>query len=270
MTYSSLSNHIPDLNLITWYAENGRSAFHGASPWTKLVVLVLLVIFITVIKSILVLMLLYGAILLLYAGAGLPVRKLAAWYTLPLIFVFSLVGILMWSEPGVPLFAVGGLTLTDNALRLVVTLTVKTLTSVTYTLTFLMTTKYNYLSAMVYRIFPRPIDQIFMMSYRFLFLTLQTIDALLKSIGARGGGLVRSMRRQGKMFAEVFALVFIRSYDRADRVTKAMESRGFAHKYMALTPLPPVRAADAIFLVIAGSVVVFVTVTGTVIPGGIP
>ena len=270
MAYSSFTDHVPDLNLMTWYAENGRSALSRISPWTKSAVLVLLIILITVTRSVLVLALIFGAVLLLYAYAGLPLRKLAAWYTLPLLFVVSLIGILMWNEPGVPLFTVGFLTLTDNGLILVLTLALKTLISVSYTLTLLMTTRYNHISAMVYRIFPRPLDQIFMMSYRFLFLTLQTIDALLKSIGARGGGLVRSMRRQGKMFAEVFALVFIRSFDRADRVTRAMEARGYTRTYMALTPVPSIGVAEAIFLVVAGSAVVYAAVTGSVISGGIP
>jgi cobalt/nickel transport system permease protein len=262
MPYSTVADHVPDLNLITWYAENGSSFLSRTSPWTKVAVLFLLVVFITLVRSVPLLILLFAAVLGLYAFAGLPLRKLLHWYLLPLFFVLSLIGILVWGEPGVPLVSLGGLVFTDSALRLVLTLTFKTLISVTYTLTFLMTTRYNYLSAMAYRLFPHPFDQIFMMSYRFLFLTLQTVDSLLKSVGARGGGLIRSVRRQGSIFADVFALVFIRSFDHADRVAKAMAARGYSRTYAALTPVPGIRPAEWIFLVAVGTGVVITAITG--------
>ena len=46
------------------------------------------------------------------------------------------------------------------------------------------------------------------------------------------------------MFAEVFALTLIRSYDRAERVNKAMEARGFKGKYTAATHIPDIRPLE--------------------------
>jgi cobalt/nickel transport system permease protein len=157
--------------------------------------------------------------------------------------------------PGQTLFSVGafgyGVTLSDNGLLMLVTLSLKALISVTFSLFFLMTTKYNYFSTMIYRVFPSPIDQIFLMSYRFIFLTLKMVDAMAKALRSRGSGLIASAIKQSRLFAEVFALVFIRSYDRAERVSKAMESRGFNGKYMATTRIPPMRLAD--YAVVAAS-----------------
>src|SRR5512138_12299 len=125
MTSASLSPHIPDFDLITWYAEHQDSFFSRISPWTKFLFLVLLIIAITVTRNMLLLLGLYLAVVILYVLARLPARKLVAWYTLPVIFVLSLVLILMWSEPGVPLLSAGiagfTLTLTDNGLLLVST-----------------------------------------------------------------------------------------------------------------------------------------------------
>src|SRR5512143_3126280 len=90
-TTSSISGHIPDLDLITYYSENNRTIFARISPWTKAIMLVVIVLFITLIKSMALLAALYVAVLLVYAVAGLPLRRLFAWYTLPLIFVLSLV-----------------------------------------------------------------------------------------------------------------------------------------------------------------------------------
>ena len=135
------------------------------------------------------------------------------------------------------------LTLTDNRLLLVVRLLLKALISMTASLLLIMTTRYAHFSAMIYRVFPSPMDQIFLMSYRFLFVTLKMVDSILRAFRARGGSLINSMSRQSRAFAEIFALIFIRSYDRAERINKAMESRGYSGTYVAATEVQPMRAA---------------------------
>jgi cobalt/nickel transport system permease protein len=219
-----ISRHIPDLDLITSYAERQDSFFSRVSPWTKFAALVLVILLITLTRNLVVCTALYLVIFLLYWTAGLPVKNLFAWYALPLLFVLSLVGIMAWGEPGTVLvsFAIAGITisLTDNGVLLVITLLLKALISVTFSLFFLMTTRYQHFSAMIYRLFPSPIDQIFLMAYRFLFLTLAMTGAMLKAVQSRGGGIIRSIRMQGKLFAGIFALVFIRSFERAERVNK--------------------------------------------------
>jgi cobalt/nickel transport system permease protein len=257
-TMSTISGHIPDIDLITFYSEHNRTVFARISPWTKAIALVIIVLFVTVVKSLFLIFLLYALVLAIYAAARLPVRKLFAWYTLPLFFVLSLVILMIWNVPGHTLFSIGAFgytaTLSDNGVLMLVLLSIKALISVTFSLFFLMTTKYNYFSKMIYRIFPSPIDQIFLMSYRFIFLTLKMVDTMAKALHSRGSGLIASAVRQSRLFADVFALVFIRSYDRADRVSKAMESRGFSGKYMATTRVPPMRPAD--YAIVAASLCV--------------
>jgi cobalt/nickel transport system permease protein len=252
---SELSPHIPDLDLITFYSEKGNSLFSRISPWTKGLMLFLIILFVSLDKSLISAVCTFLIVLALYYLSGLPIRKLFQWYTMPFIFVISLVLILMWNEPGKPIFSLNvpyfSLTLTDNGLLLMLTLLFKSLASVTYSLFFLMTTKYNYFSAMVYRVFPYPIDQIFLMSYRFVFITLKMVESMIKSLRSRGGGFIKSTRRQSKMFAEVFALTMIRSYDRAERVNKAMEARGFNGKYIAATRIPKIGIGEYFTMLVA-------------------
>jgi cobalt/nickel transport system permease protein len=225
---------------------------------------------ITVTRDLAVLLGLYLVVLSLYMIARLPAKKLFGWYLFPLIFVLSLVGILAWTQPGTPVvsIALGGipLTLTDQGLLLVVTLAAKTLISVTYSLFFLMTTRYEHLSAMISRIFPSPIDQIFLMAYRFFFLTLAMLGSILKAVRSRGGSLVRGILTQSALFAEIFGLVFIRSLDRAERVHKAMIARGYEGTYSNTTEIPVPGIAEA------GALSLFVLVLAAVLlvapPGG--
>jgi cobalt/nickel transport system permease protein len=259
MTSASLSAYIPDFDLITWYAEQQESFFSRISPWTKLLLLIILVIAITITQNILLLFCLYLIVVLLYILARLPAGKLAAWYTLPVTFVLSLVLILMWGEPGMPLLSagIGGstLTLTDNGLVLAATLLLKALISVTFSLLFLMTTRYCHLAGMIARIFPSPLDQIFLLSYRFLFLTLSMTASVLKSVRSRGGGLMHSIRMQGRLFAGIFALVFIRSFERGERVHKAMIARGFTGTYPLSGEVPPPAPAEYGLVAVAGALV---------------
>ncbi|VVB51210.1 Energy-coupling factor transporter transmembrane protein EcfT [uncultured archaeon] len=258
---SELSPHIPDLDLITFYSEKGTTLFSRISPWTKGLMLVLIILFVSLDKSLILAMCLYLIVLALYFLSGLPIKKLFQWYTMPFIFVLSLVLILIWNEPGKPIFSLDvpylPLTITDNGLLLLLTLLFKSLASVTYSLFFLMTTRYNYFSAMIYRVFPSPIDQVFLMSYRFIFITLKMVESMIKALRSRGGGLLKSARRQSKMFAEVFALTMIRSYDRADRINKAMEARGFNGRYVAATRIPRIGIGEYFTMLMATILMIY-------------
>jgi len=255
-----ISEHIPDIDLITTYAERQDSAFSRISPWTKFIMLILVVLMITLPSSMPILVAMYAAILLICFMAGLPMRKILAWYFMPVIFVLSLVGIMAWSQPGVPVFsfaiAVFVLTLTDQGILLVLTLLLKALISVTFSLFFLMTTKYAHFSAMISRIFPSPLDQIFLLAYRFLFLTLAMAASMLKAVRSRGGGIAHSLRVQGGLFAGMFGLVFIRSFEQAERVQKAMTARGYNGTYTARTLIPKPGFAEYGILCGAGLAVI--------------
>jgi cobalt/nickel transport system permease protein len=269
MSSTMISSHLPDLDLITSYAQREGTFFSRVSPWTKFIGLLLIILLITITRNLLICGALYLVILGIYASAGLPVKKLFAWYTLPVLFVISLVGIMIWTEPGSPLFSwnlgLFTLTLSDNGLVLVITLLLKALISVTYSLFFLMTTRYQHFSAMIYRLFPTPLDQIFLLAYRFLFLTLSMTGAIFKAVRSRGGGIIHSIWTQGRIFAEVFALIFIRSFDRAERVHQAMIARGYNGKFEAGTdiPKPGLAGICVIFLFICAIAAIVLNVPNT-------
>jgi cobalt/nickel transport system permease protein len=111
---------------------------------------------------------------------------------------------------------------------------------------------------MIYRIFPSPIDQIFLMTYRFLFLTLAMIASILKAVRSRGGGLIHSISMQGRLFAEIFALVFIRSFERSERVHKAMIARGYSGSYGTATEVPGLRMSEYLFVGVSAALVLAV------------
>jgi cobalt/nickel transport system permease protein len=66
---------------------------------------------------------------------------------------------------------------------------------------------------------------------------------------------MHSMRMQGQLFAGVFALVFIRSFEQGERVNKAMIARGYTGSYVTSGELPRPSAAGYCLLVVAGAIV---------------
>lgn len=267
--------HIPDIALITWYAENNRSALSSISPWSKVIVLFLLVILVTVLHWLPALFIVYTALLGTCVLARLPLFRIARWYFLPVLFVLSLVGMIAWGEPGTPLFSISiagfSATLTDAGLVLVSVLLMKTLIIVTYSFLVLMTTRYEHIAAIIDRLFPDPVNQIFLLSYRFLFLTIELTGSLLKAVRSRGGIVISSAKAQARLFAQVFALTFIRSLDRAERIHAAMSARGYRGVYATATTIPsPSPAGILCLLLAAAGTAVLVAGSETGLFGGHP
>ncbi len=238
MARLGFERHIPDLGLITAYAELRDSAVHRISPWLKFAVLPLLVLDVTVIHDVRILVIMFVITVVLYAVSRLPLLTLLYWYTLPVFFVVSIAFLLIWTVPGVPLFSVGPLTLTLQGAILLLTLILKSLTVVTYSFIVIMTTKYNHQSYIVSKVLPYPLDQVILLAYRFLFLTLDGLEETIIAMRSRGGFNIAGLRKSGRFYGSVFALAFIRSFDRADRVSKAMESRGYTGR-LTSTDRPP-------------------------------
>jgi len=264
--------HLPDLPLITWFAENNRTLFTDVSPWSKITLLVLLVITVTVIRSLPILLVSYALVVAACICARLPLKRIVLWYTLPALFVLSLVGIIAWSEPGTTVlsFTIAGFTatLTDGGIRLIIVLLIKAFIIVTYSFFFLMTTRYEYIAGLIDRIFPDPVNQIFLLSYRFLFLTIDLIGSLLKAVRSRSGGMVRSIWMQGRIFARIFALTFIRSLDRGEKVHAAMISRGYRGTYATATPVPQPSVLGIIGIVLASAATAALVILTEILPGG--
>ena len=73
--------------------------------------------------------------------------------------------------------------------------------------------------------------------------------------------MIKGILHQTKLYAEIFALVVTRSFERAERVTKAMESRGYQASMYQSTELKPVSRAGIIFIVFA--YLILITLIGT-------
>lgn len=220
--------HVPNLSTILYYSERGGPLSH-VSPWTMFIGLLILVVAATIIQNLLLLMGIFCISLLVYLAGKLPLRKLAAWSLFPVFFIVTISILFIFEQPGKPVFTVPGIfEITDGGIILVFTLILRGLAVVNYTLFFIMSTKYSEITYLTKKLFPWPFDIIFLLTFRFLFVVFEVIDTALIAAWARGGSLRKGLTSMSILYARIFSIGILYSFDRAERVGKAMEARGFS------------------------------------------
>lgn len=235
MSRRSYSKHIPDFRFITYFAESGSSPVHRMSPWTKAALLPLLVALVTVVTDLYLLLVIFALSLVFYAAGKLPLKVLVGWYTFPVIFVLTLSVLFMFTVSGRALLEVTifgrDVSLTDKGVLLVVTLLVRALAVVTYSLALFMTTRYTQIAHLAFRMMPRTMANLFLLSYRFMFETFDEVSDVLDAMHSRNGSLAKGISRQGKLFAGIIGLAFVHAFERGERIGKAMEARGWTGSF---------------------------------------
>jgi cobalt/nickel transport system permease protein len=259
MSRRSYTRHIPDFRLVTFLAENGRSAAHMMSPWTKGVLLVMVILLVIVLTDLYLLLIMFGVVLGFYIIGRLPIRLLLGWYSLPVLFVVTLSIMFMFTEPGTVIagtrFLGIHIALTDNGVLLFVKLLVRALVVVTFSFAVFMTTRYSYIAHIASRTLPRTLANIFLLSYRFTFETSDEMSDVIDALHARSGNLAKGASKQTRMFAGIFGLAFVHAFERAERIAKAMEARGFTGEFPRYEKLPQPRPGG--FALIALAVLAF-------------
>jgi cobalt/nickel transport system permease protein len=250
---TTLSNHVPDPRLITAYAERRDGPLHRVNPWTKVGVVGALVLAVTVFDRLVLLAGLYGAVLLVYALAGLPYRRLAGWYTLPMLFVVSVAGPLAFLEPGTPVGGVlstpvGDLSVTWAGASLFAELGLRSLTVVTFSLAASMTTTYSDVAYVLGRLLPRPVDQVALLTYRFTFVMLETLEDLVKAASSRGANFSEFWSNK-RLYARILGTTMLTAIERSERLVKSMAARGYDGDITVYGDVsrPPVR--EVLFVV---------------------
>jgi cobalt/nickel transport system permease protein len=254
---SNPGGHVPDFETISMYSERGRSVVHKTSPWTKIAFLLLLVAIVVTVQNPTVLVVVYVLVLVAYSASGLPKKKLLRWYLLPIFFVLMIVIVFVFDEPGVPLVRIHlyglSLTLTDAGLLLLMRLLVKSLIMVTFSLTIVLTTKYTQLVYLVKKLLPSPINSMFLLSYRFSFVVFENLSTMLKAVHSRGGTLVKGFLKESSLYGAIIATSMVHSIEKAERVGKAMEARGFSGELRVYQTPPRPSLTGILFITLSAA-----------------
>ena len=197
----------------------------------------------------------------LYRLSGLPLSFLQTRLRYPGLFLVGLVGFIPWLSGETPLWNWGSLTLWQEGVLLSLLIAGRFLCSVTLGFIVLGTTPFlKLVNALRSLGVPALLADMMLLSYRYLFEILANLDRMQRAMTLRGFRAApspqsvsgrspnfspyppfrpttpgRSLTNQVTILATLAGTLFIRSYEKAERVYQAMRLRGYGYRPQRLT-----------------------------------
>lgn len=210
-----------DISKVDYWATSGKSVLHRASVQSKLAATACIIACVVITKDPGALAFLLALALVGTHASGLPVARVFLIAMFPSLFAL--------------LFAVSYI---GSGISLSAAIVLKALTAATSMVLLISTTTYTSLAGSIGRILPRVVADGLFMTYRSFFIMLQLLDNFLDALRLRGGF------RPGRMLANAgnvgsgIGMMFIRSYEKSQRLYDVMSVRGYNGKMAS-----PVRFA---------------------------
>lgn len=224
-----------------------ESPVHRLDPRVKVVVAVLFILSNVLLPdgAWLAFGLAWGVILLINALARLPLLYAFKRSFIALPFALAAVTI-MFTLPGRPLaaFQLGpwALTISDAGLIRFVSIVVRSWLSVQVAILLVAATQFpDLMHALRHLRMPQILVAVISFTYRYLFVLSDEVTRMLRAREARsarlagytsGGSLLWRARIAGNMVGQLF----LRSYERSDRIYNAMLARGYRGHFFTLNP----------------------------------
>ncbi len=207
--------------------SSGSSLFHRADPRVKILSAFAFSIVVACLDGMLpqYLSLGIGAILVLAARIpfGLLLRRLA----IVNLFVVALWFVMPFSTPGEPAFRVGPLTASSRGLLSALSITLKCNAIVLADMALLSTsTIFSLAHALAHLKVPSKLVQLFFFTWRYLHVLEEEHQRMVQALKIRGFEPGTNLHTY-RTYAYLVGLLFVRGYDRGERVYKAMLCRGF-------------------------------------------
>ncbi len=164
---------------------------------------------------------------LLVLISGLPPRHVLSFIKWPFVFLLPLLVILPLTAEGEILFDFRSLNISLQGLHLGLLFIVRGTAAALLALIMMGTAPFNVnINALRSLGLPGPLTQIFLFTYRYLFLIYEELQTMRRSLDSKGFE-IRSNARSARILATAIAMLLIRGYERSEYVFNAMLSRGY-------------------------------------------
>lgn len=181
----------------------------------------------------------------LFAGRVAPVALFSSVVVLPQIVILD----------GTPLAGVAGLTVTAEGVTYVGTFVLRVAASVATVTTLLTTTRFSAVISATRRLgVPHAVTTVVEVTYRYLRLSTEDLQAMLTARRSRGGNQ-STLRGSWRDLSVVSGTFLIRSLARGERVERAAKARGGRNGRPAPQPAEPIGGRDVAFLLFAAAAV---------------
>jgi cobalt/nickel transport system permease protein len=215
--------------------STGNSIIHGLDPRVKIIVVTLFSVVVATSSRFLALLPALAISLFLVTMAKLPIKKV--FYRLLLVngLILFLWLVLPFTYNGHKLFTIGPFIATKEGILLAGQITIKSNSILLSMIALLSTTPIVSLGhAMGQLHFPDKITHLFLFTFRYIHVIYKEYHKLTNAMRVRGF-VPRTNMHTYKSYAYLVGMLLVRSYDRAERIHKAMLCRGFDRRYYSLT-----------------------------------
>jgi cobalt/nickel transport system permease protein len=227
--------------------STGKSFVHGLDPRIRIIVAILFSVVVAISTNLLALLPALAVSLFLIVLTKLSTRKV--FYRLLLVngLILFLWLLLPFTFKGETLFTIGPLVGTKEGVLYASQITLKC-NAILLAMIALMATIpiFTLGHAMSKLYFPEKMIHLLLFTYRYIHVIFQEYHRLINAMRIRGfipGTNLHTYRS----YAYLLGMLLVKSYDRAERVHKAMLCRGFSGKYYTLSRFS-VKIRDILYL----------------------
>jgi len=232
------------------------SSLHSWTPRLKLLSLILLMFAFATVKHLVLLLPMVCVVMALYSASRLPLTYLLRRLRYPGLFILMVVLVLPFTSGDTVLAQWGPLALRQEGLVMMVLVICRFVSILTLGFVLLGSTPFlTLLRAMRSLGLPTLIADMTLLTYRYLFETADMLATMQRSMRLRGFGRRRRwFRVESRTLAQLSGLLgtlLIRSYERSERVYKAMQLRGYGQlKQPQLVAQQPIDSQSLLLTVL--------------------
>jgi len=230
-----------------------RGLLQALNPLVKLVAIVFMIVVSLFISSLSYLALICVVPLILAIASRIPLRYLASRVLFIPAFAAVITLPILFLTPGhaIAQTSLGPLaiSITSEGLQNMLVFAIRVLFCVSSLSLLVLSTGFDRLLRLLSSLRTPPIIvQLFSLTYRYFFVSIHEAQSVLIAKEARTYIHRRTINYQAlKDLGSILSTLFIRTYERSERVYMAMKSRGFEIDNKNRLSLPAFRAYDAVF-----------------------
>lgn len=224
------------------------SIIHRLDPRVKITAVFFFSVFTAISNQFLVLILslFFGVSAVLCANA--PIKEI-----IKRLFPVNILIVFLWlflpfTYVGEPIWKVGPLTVTYEGVLYAALISIKSNAIMLALIALTISTSIFTIGSAVHKMYmPSKLAHLFFFTYRYIYVICNEYNKISNAAKVRGFKPKTNLRTY-KVFACMLGMLFVKSFERAQRVNAAMLCRGFSGKFYSLSKFS-IKKMDVIFLV---------------------
>ena len=213
---------------------NLQSPLARWDPRIKIFSLTLFIFCVALLKTIPMSLVALACALIIMALSRLPIEFIAHGIKWVCLFLLPFLIVMPLSYPGDPAFHILGLPFAWEGLRLAVSMIIKAIAIVGTAYAMFGTSRFDVSMIALQRLkCPKILVQMLLFTYRYLFVFLAEMQRMDTAMAARGF-VRRADYKTLKITGDFVGTLLVRSFERTERIYKAMLSKGYTGEFHTL------------------------------------